>query len=105
MSQSWWAATQWERLPSEQRARPTITVPSKLGTFSWKAENGGKECGRHEVDLIRSKTFDVACNPVTDSQHLVPAENGRQLFSVEANERRQHLRRDAKTSGRSTEVP
>jgi hypothetical protein len=41
----------------------TITVPSKLGTFSWKAENGGKECGRHEVDLIRSKTFDVVCNP------------------------------------------
>ena len=40
----------------------TITVPAKLGTFSWKAENGGKECGRHEVDLIRSKTFEVACN-------------------------------------------
>jgi hypothetical protein len=41
----------------------TVTVPAKLGTFSWKAENGGKECGRHEVDLIRSKTFEVACNP------------------------------------------
>ena len=41
---------------------------------------------------------------ITDSQHLVPAENGRYLFSVEANERRQHLRRDAKASGRSTEV-
>jgi hypothetical protein len=40
----------------------TITVPAKLGTFSWKAENGGKECGRHEVDLIRSKSFEVACN-------------------------------------------
>jgi hypothetical protein len=45
------------------RGSATITVPAKLGTFSWKAENGGKECGRHEVDLIRSKTFDVACNP------------------------------------------
>jgi hypothetical protein len=41
----------------------TITVPAKLGNFSWKAENSGKECGRHEVDLIRSKTFEVACNP------------------------------------------
>jgi hypothetical protein len=41
----------------------TITVPAKLGTFSWKAENGGKECGRHDVDLMRSKTFEVACNP------------------------------------------
>jgi hypothetical protein len=40
----------------------TVTVPAKLGTFSWKAENGGKECGRHEVDLIRSKSFEVACN-------------------------------------------
>jgi hypothetical protein len=45
------------------RGSATITVPAKLGTFSWKAENNGKECGRHEVDLIRSKTFDVACNP------------------------------------------
>lgn len=43
----------------------TITIPAKLGNFSWKAENGGKECGRHDVDLMRSKTFEVACNPLS----------------------------------------
>src|ERR1700744_1027027 len=51
----------------------TITVPAKLGTFSWKAENGGKECGRHEVDLIRSKSFEVACNAPPSTASAAPA--------------------------------
>ena len=35
----------------------------ETGDLFLEGGNGGKECGRHEVDLIRSKTFDVVCNP------------------------------------------
>jgi len=63
----------------------TITVPAKLGTFSWKAENGGKECGRHEVDLIRSKTFEVACNPPPTAPAAADSAQSRQTSGITAS--------------------
>ncbi len=40
-----------------------ITIPPKAGNYTWRAENGGKECGKSSsaISIVGSRSIDVSC--------------------------------------------
>jgi flagellin-like hook-associated protein FlgL len=45
----------------------TISIPPKPGNYSWKAESGGKECGKNSISISGSRSIDVTCEGVADA--------------------------------------
>ena len=39
----------------------TISIPPKSGNYTWKAESGGKECGKSSISISGSRSIDVTC--------------------------------------------
>jgi hypothetical protein len=44
----------------------TISIPPKSGNYAWKAESGGKECGKSagSISISGSRSIDVTCEAV-----------------------------------------
>ena len=40
----------------------TISIPPKSGNYTWKAESGGKECGKSSISISGSRSIDVTCD-------------------------------------------
>jgi flagellar motility protein MotE (MotC chaperone) len=57
-----------------------IAIPAKKGSYSWKAEYGGKSCGSHSVDISGPTTISVTCDaaPSASSQPKPPADSSSQ---------------------------
>jgi hypothetical protein len=42
----------------------TISIPPKSGNYTWKAESGGKECGKGAGSISGNRSIDVTCEVI-----------------------------------------
>ena len=60
----------------------SITIPAKKGSYTWKAEYGGKSCGSHSVDIGGSTAISITCDAAppasASSQPKPPADSSSQ---------------------------